>query len=163
MADTRSRDPAPPKAARRTAGPEGTKPAFAFEERSSGEDIPSLLRRLVDQGTHLAEKQAELVRAEVRESVEDVKMAAGAFAGAAVLGFAGLVVLLMGLSFLLGEVMNLGLATLIVAAVALAGAFALYMGAQSKLRSSSMSAERTRRTLGRAPDAITGHEERRND
>jgi hypothetical protein len=163
MADTRSRAPSPPSAARRTAKPEGKKPAFAFEERSSDEDIPTLLRRLVDQGTQLAEKQAELVRSEVRESVEDVKMAAGAFAGAAVLAIAGLGVFLMGLAFLLGEVMNLGLATLIVAAATLAGAFALYMGAQSKLRSSSMSAQRTRRTLGRAPDAITGNEERKND
>lgn len=164
MAETRSRDPA--TGGRKTADPKvkpaGERPAFAFDERKGDEDIPALLGRLVDQGSHLAEKQAELVRAEVRASVTDLKEAAGAMAGAAVLGIAGLGVLLMGLSFLLGEVMSLWLATLVVAAATLIGAYALYSSGQDKLRSSSMSADRTRRTLERAPDAISGNEERTN-
>ena len=170
MADTRSRGPATGAATpsgRKTAAPKATRPAgessaFAFDERKGDEDIPGLLRHLVDEGSHLAEKQAELVRAEVRDSVADLKQAAGAMAGAAVLGIAGLGVLLMGLSFLLGEVMSLWLATLIVAGATLIGAYALYSSGQDKLRSMSMSADRTRRTLERAPDAISGKEERIN-
>jgi uncharacterized membrane protein YqjE len=158
MSDTRSRKP-PPAGGPTTRKPrqdaEGRK-AFGFSERGDDEDISSLLRRLADQGTHLAEQHAELVRAEISESVADVKQAAGAMAGAAILGLAGLGVLLMGISFALAEAMSLWLATLIVAAATLAGAFMLYSGARQKLNSSSLSARRTRRTLERAPDAISG-------
>lgn len=133
--------------------------------RGSDESIPELLRRLADQGSHLAQQQAKLVEAEVRSSVNDLKEAAGAMAGAAVVGIAGLGVLLMGLSFLLGEVMELWLATLIVAAATLAGAYAMFAAGRKKLQSSSLDAERTRRTLERAPGAISGHKDkgRRND
>ena len=130
--------------------------AFEFEGKAADESIPELLRRLIDQGTHLAEKQAQLVQAEVRESVNDMKMAAGAMAGAAVVGIAGLGVLLMGLAFLLAQVMSLPLATLLVAAATLIGAYALYEGGRKKLQSSTFDIERTRRTIERAPDAITG-------
>ena len=156
MVDRTDRDPAPRDA------PLRERSAFEFNQRSGDESIPELLGRLVDQGTHLAEKQAELVKAEVHSAIDDAKQAAGAMAGAAVLGIAGLGVLLMGLSFLLSEVMSLWLATLIVAASTLIGAYALYSSGQSKLRSTSMSAERSRRTLERAPHAVTGHEESTN-
>jgi hypothetical protein len=165
MSDTRSQRPPPANATadrkpRQEA--EGRK-AFDFDERASNEDLTSLLRRLVDQGTHLAEKQAELVRAEIRESVQDLKVAAGAMAGAAVLGLAGTVVLLIGISFALADAMSLWLATLVVGAATLAVALMLFMGGRQKLDSSSMSAKRTRRTLERAPDALSGNEDRRND
>ena len=139
--------------------------AFSFSERGGDESIPDLLRRLADQGSHLAQQQAKLVEAEVRSSVNDLKQAAGAMAGAAVVGIAGLGVLLMGIAFLLGEAMELWLATLIVAAATLAGAYAMYMAGQKKLQSSSLDIERTRRTLERAPDAISGNssEVRRHD
>lgn len=129
----------------------------AFEFKQGDESIPELLRRLADQGSHLAQQQAKLVEAEVRSSVDDIKQAAGAMAGAAVVGIAGLGVLLMGLSFLLGEIMALWLATLIVAAATLLGAYALYEGGLKKLQSSSLDVERTRRTLERAPEAISGN------
>lgn len=134
-------------------------------QRGSDESIPELLRRLADQGSHLAQQQAKLVEAEVRSSVNDLKEAAGAMAGAAVVGIAGLGVLLMGLSFLLGEVMELWLATLIVAVATLAGAYAMFAAGRKKLQSSSLDVERTRRTLERAPGAISGHadEGRRDD
>lgn len=137
----------------------GERSAFNFGERGSSgdESIPDLLRRLADQGSHLAQQQAKLVEAEVRSSVNDLKMAAGAMAGAAVVGIAGLGVLLMGIAFLLGEAMELWLATLIVAAATLAGAYAMYMAGQKKLQSSSLDIERTRRTLERAPDALSGN------
>ena len=131
--------------------------AFNLRERERDESIPDLIRRLTDQGSHLAHQQAELIQAEVRSAINDMKEAVGAMAGAAVLGIAGLGVLLMGISFLLGEVMELWLATLIVAVATLAGAYAMFSGGQKKLHSSSMSAERSRRTIERAPSAITGH------
>lgn len=139
--------------------------AFNFGERSGDESIPELLRRLTDQGSHLAQQQAKLVQAEIRASMTDLMEAAGAMAGAAVLGIAGLGVLLMGIAYLLAEAMDLWLATLIVAAVTLAGAYALFLGGRKKLQSSSLTAERTRRTMERAPSAISGNtnEGRRHD
>ena len=128
-----------------------------FRERERDESIPDLIRRLTDQGSHLAHQQAELIQSEVRSAIADMKEAVGAMAGAAVLGIAGLGVLLMGLSFLLGEIMELWLATLIVAVATLAGAYAMFAGGRKKLQSSSMSADRSRRTIERAPSAITGH------
>ena len=157
----------------RTEIPVTERSAFNFRERESGtaarggsdESIPELLRRLADQGSHLAQQQAKLVEAEVRSSVNDLKEAAGAMAGAAVVGIAGLGVLLMGLSFLLGEAMDLWLATLIVAAATLAGAYAMFAAGRSKLQSGPLDVERSRRTLERAPGAISGHSKEglRND
>lgn len=48
------------------------------------------------------------------------------------------------------------LATLLVAAATLIGAYALYEGGRKKLQSSTFDIGRTRRTIERAPDAITG-------
>src|SRR3546814_16312720 len=70
---------------------------------SGGDDIVGLLQHLTSQGTHLAQEQVKLVQAEVREGIEDLKAAIGAMLGAAVVGVAGFGVLLMALSFLLGD------------------------------------------------------------
>jgi hypothetical protein len=130
--------------------------AFKFRQQDD-ESIPQLLRRLADQGSHLAQQQGKLIEAEVRSSVGDLKEAVGAMAGAAVVGIAGLGVLLMGISFLLAEFMDLWLATLLVAAATLAGAYAMFTAGRKKLQSSSFSADRSRRTLERAPGAISGN------
>jgi hypothetical protein len=147
---------------RQTLAPEETRmgddrSAFRFQPRHGDESIPELLRQLTEQGSHLAQQQAELVRAEVSASVNDLKQAVGAMAGAAVVGIAGLGVLLMGLAYLLAEAMEMWLATLIVAAATLAGAYFLFLSGRKKMQSSSMSVERTRRTLERAPGAMTGN------
>lgn len=155
----------PTKETGRETASAGDRNAFNFDKRGDDEGIPELLRRLADQGSHLAQQQAKLVQAEVQSSVDDLKQSAGAMAGAAVLGIAGLGVLLMGLAFLLGEAMPLWLATLIVAAATLAGAYAMFVAGQKKLQSSSLTAERSRRTIERAPSAVSGNtnEERSNE
>jgi len=152
MSDRRSGDP-PAKRPKGTGG----RSAFEFDNRRDDESIGDLVRQLIDQGTHLADKQAELVKAEVRDSVSDIKAAAGAMAGAAILGLAGLGVTLMGVAYLLSEAMELWLATLIVGLATLAIAYAMYAAGSKKLQSSSMTAERSRRTLQRAPSAIAAH------
>lgn len=121
------------------------------------DNIADLLRQLVSQGTHLADQQLSLIKAELRESVSDVKVAIGGFAGAAVVGIAGLGVVLMGLAYLLADAIeNLGLATLIVGAVTLILAFILYRGAASKMKATHLAPDRTQRTLQRTPDAVRG-------
>jgi hypothetical protein len=123
-----------------------------------GDNVVDLLRQLTQQGSHLAEQQVALVKAEVREAADDVKAAVGSLLGAAVLGIAGLGVLLMGLAYLLADAIeDLGLATLIVGIVTLVIAGILYSGARKKMSAANLSPDRTRRTLERAPDAATGN------
>jgi Putative Actinobacterial Holin-X, holin superfamily III len=121
--------------------------------------VVDLLRRLTEQGSHLAQQQVALVQAEVRESVNDAKASVGAFAGATILGISSIGVLLMGIAYLLDARTDLELwaATLIVGAVTALLAFILYRSAMAKAEHASLAASRTRRTLERTPDAATGN------
>jgi len=124
---------------------------------TGGDNIVDLLRDLVNQGTQLADQQLSLIKAEVRESASDIKAAIGGLLGAAVVGIAGLGVLLMGLAYLLaGAIDDLGLATVIVGAVTLLLAFILYRSAASKMAAAHLAPERTQRTLQRTPEVIRG-------
>ena len=123
----------------------------------ANDNIGDLLRELVGQGTHLADQQLNLIKAEVRESASDIKTAVSGLISAAVVGIAGLGVLLMGLAYLLSdEIDDLGLATLIVGAVTLILAYILYRSAASKMSATHLTPERTQRTLQRTPDAVRG-------
>lgn len=136
----------------------GSKPVAGSTPAAGGSDnVVDLLRDLVGQGTHLAEQQLTLIKAEMRESTNEVKTAAGAFVGAAVVGMAGLGVLLMGLAYLLGDAIeNVGLATLLVGVATLVLAYVLYRSATAKLSSTHLAPDRTQRTLKRTPDAVRG-------
>ncbi|VWX49511.1 phage holin family protein [Novosphingobium sp. 9U] len=121
------------------------------------DNIVDLVRQLTSQGSHLAEQQLQLILAEVRETTNDLKVAVGGMLGAAVVGIAGLGVVLMGLAYLLGDAIeNLGLATLIVGIVTLVVAAILYASARKKMNAAHLSPERSRRTLERTPDAVRG-------
>ena len=121
------------------------------------DNIVDLLRDLVTQGTHLADQQLSLIKAEVREYASEIKGAASGFIGAAVVGISGLGVLLMGFAYVLADAIdNLGLATLIVGAVALVLAFILYRSATAKMSATHITPDRTQRTLQRTPDAVSG-------
>jgi hypothetical protein len=122
-----------------------------------GDNVVDLLKQLVGQGSHLAEQQLALIKAEVRESTGDVKTAIGAMAGAAVVGIAGVGVVLMGLAYLLGDAINnVGLATLIVGVATLLLAYVLYRGGAKKMSATNLAPERTERTLQRTPGAVRG-------
>lgn len=132
----------------------GIKP---MSNASESDNIVDLLRDLVHQGSHLAEQQLSLIKAEVRESTSDLKAAAGGLIGAAVVGIAGLGVLLMGLAYMLADAIdNLGLATLIVGAVTLVLAFILYRSGAAKMSATNLAPDRSQRTLQRTPDAVRG-------
>lgn len=124
---------------------------------SGGDNVVDLLRELVGQGSHLADQQLKLIKAEVRESASDVKVAVGGMIGSAVVGISGLGVLLMGLAYLLADAIDdLGLATLIVGAVTLLVAFILYRSASAKLSAVSLTPDRSQQTLQRTSDAVRG-------
>ncbi|EQB15916.1 phage holin family protein [Novosphingobium lindaniclasticum] len=121
------------------------------------DNIVDLVRQLTSQGSHLAEQQLQLILAEVREATDDLKAAVAGMLGAAVVGIAGLGVVLMGIAYLLGDAIeNLGLATLIVGVVTLVVAAILYASARKKMSATHLSPERSRRTLERTPGAVRG-------
>jgi len=129
---------------------------------STGHDEPTvvdLLKRLTDQGSQLAQQQVALVRAEVNDSVTGLKVAVGAMIGAAVVGIAGLGVLLMALAYLLDEAtdLSMGLSTLIVGLATLILAFVLYKSGASKMSATELAPHRTQETLGRTPQAAAGN------
>jgi hypothetical protein len=132
-------------------------PGSAPRSGSGQDNIVDLVRQLTSQGSHLAEQQLQLILAEVRETTTDLKVAVAGMLGAAVVGIAGLGVVLMGLAYLLGDAIeNLGLATLIVGIVTLIIAAILYGSARKKMDATHLSPERSRRTLERTPDAVRG-------
>jgi hypothetical protein len=126
--------------------------------RPGNENVVDLLGRLTNQGAHLAQEQLSLMQAEVREAANDVKQAAAAFTGAAVVGIAGLGVLLMGLGYLLGDAIdNVGLGIAIVGLLSLIVAAIMAAGARKKVAAANLKPTRTIRTVEDTPDAVTGH------
>lgn len=131
-----------------------TKPVI---DTGQDDNLLDLVRQLAKQGSHLAEQQLALIQAEVRESAGDVKVAVGGMLGAAVVGIAGLGVVLMGFAYLLADAIdNLALGTLIVGAIALVIALILYGGAKKKVDATHLTPDRSQRTIQRTPDAIRG-------
>lgn len=135
----------------------GKRPAARPTEPAASDNIVDLVRQLAGQGSHLAEQQMSLVKAEIRESTTELKTAIGAIVGAAVVGIAGLGVTLMGLAYLLAQAIdNLGAATLIVGVATLVLAYILYSGAAKKMSNAHLTPERSQRTLERTPDIARG-------
>lgn len=127
------------------------------QDTGAGENVVDLLKQLVSQGSHLAEQQLALIKAEIRESTTELKTAVGVMAGAAVVGLAGLGVTLMGVAYLLGQAIhNTAAATLIVGIATLVLAFVLYRGGANKMSATHLSPDRSERTLQRTPDAVRG-------
>jgi uncharacterized membrane protein len=121
-------------------------------------NIVDLLGRLTQQGAHLAKDQVSLMQAEVREATQDIKAAIGAFAGAAVLGIAGLGVLLMGIAYFVAQALdNLALGTTIVGVATLIIAGILYAGAKKKVSATNLKPERTLDTIEDTAAAATGN------
>lgn len=122
------------------------------------DNVVDLIGQLTRQGAHLAEEQVSLMQAEVREAGNDIKQAIGAFAGAAVVGIAGLGVTLMGLAYLVGEwIESIWAGTLIVGVITLIIAATMHFGGKSKLRATNLKPERSIRTAEDTPEAVTGN------
>jgi len=127
------------------------------ENTSVGEMLGDISRDL----STLLRQELALAKAEVKHEAVKAGKGAGMLGGA---GFAGYMVLLF-LSFAawwaLANVMDEGLAALIVAVVwAVVGAV-LFVTGRKQLRELNPTPERTVDTLKQVPDAIKPHEERR--
>ncbi len=134
-------------------------PAAGVTPRSGAQDhnIVDLVGRLTQQGAHLARAQVSLMQAEVREAAQDVKTAVGAMAAAAVVGVAGLGVLLMGIAYYVGDALDdvplgttlTGIATLVIALI-------LYASGRKKIAAANIRPDRSIETIADTPAAATG-------
>jgi len=126
---------------------------------NGGEDrnIVDLLGHLTQQGAHLAREQISLVKAEIREATTDIKAAIAAMATAAVVGIAGLGVLLMGIAYYVARALgDLALGTTLVGAATMLVALVLYLGARKKIDASHLKPDRSIETLADTPTVATG-------
>lgn len=124
----------------------------------SSENVVDLMGTLARQGSHLAQEQLSLVRAEMRETADEIKQAIAASLGAVVLGIAGLGVLLMGISYLVGDAIDdAALGTIFVGAITLLVAGLLYLGARKKLAVGNLKPRRSIETIASTSDAATGN------
>jgi hypothetical protein len=140
-----------------TPAPGARRATDADVERASvGELLGDVSRDL----STLLRQELALAKAEVKQEAAKAGKGAGMLGGA---GFAGYMVLLFlsfALWWALANVMDEGLAALLVALVwAVAGAV-LYATGRSRLRGLNPVPERTVDTLKQVPDAMTPHEER---
>lgn len=120
-------------------------------------NIVDLVGRLTQQGAHLAREQVSLMQAEIREATNDIKVAVGAMAGAAVVGIAGLGVLLMGIAYYVGDALDdVPLGTTLVGVVTLVIALIMYAGARKKVGATNIRPDRSIDTLTDTPAAVTG-------
>jgi hypothetical protein len=120
-------------------------------------NIVDLVGRLTQQGAHLAREQVSLMQAEIREATNDIKVAVGAMAGAAVVGIAGLGVLLMGIAYYVGDALDdVPLGTTLVGVATLVIALIMYAGARKKVGAANIRPDRSIDTLSDTPAAVTG-------
>lgn len=127
--------------------------------RGDGEDrnIVDLVGRLTQQGAHLAREQVNLMQAEVREGVQEIKGVVAAMAGAVVVGIAGLGVLLMGIATWVGaQIDNLALGTIVVGSATMIIAGILYASGRKAAETTDLSPDRSIDTLADTPAAISG-------
>ena len=105
-------------------------------ERPHVEDVPvsTLVSQVTEDMSRLVRQELELARAELRREAVKTGKAAGMLGGAGMGGHLLLVFASLALMFGLGEVMPLGWAALIVAAVWLAVSAVLFVTGRTRLR-----------------------------
>ncbi|MGB7407451.1 MAG: phage holin family protein [Pontixanthobacter sp.] len=129
------------------------------DNRGTGDaNVVDLISRLTSQGSHLAQQQVNLVQAELREGLDDLKIAIGSLVSAAVVGISGLGVVLMGLGVWLGDALdNYQLGIIIVGLITLVIALIMAQAAKKKMSAANLKPERTIETAERTPDAAAGN------
>jgi uncharacterized membrane protein YqjE len=96
--------------------------------------VGDLLGRVTSDLSTLLRQELELAKAELRQEAAKAGKAGGMLGGAGVLGHLTVAFLALALTFALGNVMDLGWAALIVAALLAAGAVVLVTRGRAQLR-----------------------------
>ncbi|WP_425462372.1 phage holin family protein [Myceligenerans xiligouense] len=141
-----------------SADPPSAPPAGASaggDDRSLGELIGEISRDL----STLVRQEAELAKAEIRQSAKRAGKGAGMFGGAGVAGHLVLLFLSLALWWWLGSLVGGGWSAVIVAAVWAIVAAALAMRGRSELRAVE-GMPQTADSVKKIPQALGGHEEK---
>lgn len=96
--------------------------------------IGDLFARLVDDAEHFVRVEVKLYRAEALHRLESYKWLIAMAAVGALLGFCAVILLLMALVFALAPYTGPAWASVIIAALAITGAAALFIGIFAKFR-----------------------------
>lgn len=117
--------------------------------------LKSLFSELTTELSTLFRQEVALAKAETRQSLQVAKAGATAIAIGAVLGFAGLIVLLFAAVYGLSALMHPGWAALIVAVVTLAVAGGAAASGAKKLKQSTMYPKRSAESIKRDAEVAT--------
>jgi uncharacterized membrane protein YqjE len=123
--------------------------------RPDGDDRPDveansvgdLLGRVTGDLSTLLRQELELAKAELRQEAVKAGRAGGMFGGAGVLGHLAMAFLALALTFALGNVMDLGWAALIVAALLAVGTVVLVTRGRAQLRQINPVPQQTAETV----------------
>ncbi len=111
---------------------------------SGGRDsIPELIRQLANDVSTLTSKEMALAKSEFREAANDAKEGVGSIASGAGVAFAGLLFMLLSVTYVLAEIMPPWGAALIVGGVVLVIGLVMIGGGKKKLEADSFVPERT--------------------
>ncbi|MEV5439477.1 phage holin family protein [Streptomyces sp. NPDC052682] len=119
----------------------------AAEPRGQDRSVGELLSDVTSDVQALFRQEVELAKAEVKEEASRAGKAAGMYGGAGFGGYMVLVFLSLAAVFGLANVMDLGWAALIVAAVWAVVAAVLYQRGRARMRTVSPKPERTVETM----------------
>jgi hypothetical protein len=109
-------------------------PADRAAEDPAETSVGELIGNISDDLTRLFRQEVELAKAELRQEAAKAGKAAGMLGGAGFAGYLGVVLLSFALVFALGNVMDLGWAALIVAAIWGVIGAVLYANGRKKLK-----------------------------
>jgi hypothetical protein len=122
-------------------------PPRPTDEVRTTESIADLIRSLATDLSTLFSKELSLAKAEIREAAQDAQKGVTGMAAGAALAFAGLIFVLLAITFALGNEIPLWAASLIVGGVALLVGYAMLRAARNKIQPSAFVPERAAQSV----------------
>lgn len=113
--------------------------------RSVGNDasVPTLIRQLAHDATHMFSKEIELAKTEISENIDSMKKGFVSTASGSLVLYAGGLTLLLSAVLGLGTVMSLWLSALIIGAVVTVIGFAMVGAGKKKMEASNLRPDHT--------------------
>lgn len=116
--------------------------------------LGTLLAEMTDQVSVLMRREVELARVETEEKIETAVRSAGSMIGGGVIASAGLIVLLLGIAYGLGTVIDLWISMLIVAIITLIIGGLMFMAGRRAMNEVNLVPEKTIKSVQNSVDMI---------
>lgn len=124
----------------------------------SQQSLADLVGSLSENVSRLMRQEVDLARTEIRQEAATAGKGAGMLAAAGAIGLVVLILLSLALARALSEVMDLGWAYLVVAAVWAVVGGVLASSGRSTLKRANPTPQRTVATVREIPDSLKGHQ-----